>query len=263
MTYTRSFCCWGFIGSWAIFQTHYVQVQLSDYTQSQVAWIGALQLCIVYLSSVFTGRLYDSGWMSTLLAISCITTTLGFMMASISTKYWHYLLSQGLVVGLGFGAGFTPAVSCASSYYKKKRGLANGALSSGSAISGIIIPIYLSKMINNPNIGLDWALRTSGFICFILHGTAFLIMHQKQLPPNNRPLLDFNVFKAPAYSTTVLAYMCTALGIFYPVFYIQSIARSKGVDQDTAFWSVAIFSGCIGEETRVCYTKLCQQTVSA
>lgn len=177
------------------------------------------------------------------LGCSCICTTFGFMMASLSTEYWHYILSQGVVLGVGLGSSFTPSVACVTSYYKKKRGLANALLSSGSAVSGLVIPIYLSKMINNPKIGLDWALRTSGFLCFVFQGLAWLVMKQKKLPPNHRPLLDFSVFRSPSYTCTVFAYMATVLGIFYPVFYIQSFARYKGVDKDTAFWSIAIFNG--------------------
>ncbi|KAL7010094.1 hypothetical protein EMMF5_000113 [Cystobasidiomycetes sp. EMM_F5] len=149
----------------------------------------------------------------------------------------------GVVLGVGLGSSFTPSVACVTSYYKKKRGLANALLSSGSAVSGLVIPIYLSKMINNPKIGLDWALRTSGFLCFVFQGLAWLVMKQKKLPPNHRPLLDFSVFRSPSYTCTVFAYMATVLGIFYPVFYIQSFARYKGVDKDTAFWSIAIFNG--------------------
>ena len=144
---------------------------------------------------------------------------MGFMMASISKLYWHYILSQGLLLGIGLGSGFTASVACVSSYYKRKRGLANGLLSSGSAIGGLVIPIYLSKMIDNPKIGLAWAQRTSGFICFVLLGSAALLMEQKKTAPNKRPLFDFSVFQQPAYALTCAGLFMTTLGVFvsFPV----------------------------------------------
>ena len=199
------------------------------------------------------------------------------MLASISTKYWHYLLSQGLVLGIGLGSGFVSCIACVSSYYKRKRGLANGLLSSGSAVGGLVIPIYVSKMIDNPKIGLKWAHRTSGFICFLLVGIGCLLMKQKKTPPNKRPLFDFAVFKQPAYAFTATGLFMVTLGIFvgfsyllptklkpfffyavsrrlgkaslpkaekdcYQIFYIQPFAVSKGVSPGLAFYSIAILS---------------------
>lgn len=137
------------------------------------------------------------------------------MMASISTKYWHYILSQGFVTGIGLGSAFTPAVACVSSYYKKRRGFANGMYSSGSAIGGLVIPIFLSKMINNPKIGLAWALRTSGFVCFLFYGVAWLIVRQKKVPtPSKAPLLDFTVFRQRLYCIVVAGFWLQTFGMF-------------------------------------------------
>lgn len=149
------------------------------------------------------------------LLFSCIVSTLAFMMASISSKFWHYILSQGVLLGIGLGSSFSPALACVSSYYRRKRGLANGLLSAGSAIGGLIIPIFLSKMINNRSIGLGWALRTCGFICLFMQGGAFLLMKQKKLVhENTRALLDFTVYRQPAYCFTVAGLFLCTLSIF-------------------------------------------------
>lgn len=136
------------------------------------------------------------------------------MMASISSKYWHYILSQGVLLGIGLGSSFSPALACVSSYYREKRGLANGLLSAGSAIGGLIIPIFLSKMINNRSIGLAWAHRTCAFVCLFMQGGSFLLMKQKETQKNTRPLLDLTVYRQPAYCFTVAALFLCTLSIF-------------------------------------------------
>lgn len=198
----------------AVFQNGYEQNQLRDYSSSQIAWIGSVQLCMIYLSTVVAGRLYDSGHLRIILIFSTLLSSFAFMMASISTQYWQYIITQGFLLGTGLGAAFSPAVACVSTYYRKNRGLANGLLSTGSAIGGLVMPIYVSKMIDNPRIGLPWALRTQGFVCLVLYGVAVLLMKQKDLPPNKRPLLDFSVFRQKAYSFTAAGLFFTTLGAF-------------------------------------------------
>jgi nitrate/nitrite transporter NarK len=149
------------------------------------------------------------------------------MMASISSQYWHYILSQGVLLGMGLGSSFSPALACVSSYYRRQRGLANGLLSAGSAIGGLIIPIFLSKMINNPSIGLGWAHRTCGFICLVMQGGAFLLMRQKKTIKNTRPLLDFTVYRQPAYCFTVAALFLCTLSIFVRTFKTICIAPRR------------------------------------
>jgi nitrate/nitrite transporter NarK len=148
------------------------------------------------------------------------------MMASISSQYWHYILSQGLLTGIGLGSSFSPALACVSSYYRRKRGLANGLLSAGSAIGGLIIPIYLSKMINNQSIGLAWSLRTSGFICFVLQGSAVLLLQQKTTAPSDRPLFDISIFRQRAYAITTGGLFLTTAAVFVSVVCPSAIRTS-------------------------------------
>lgn len=191
------------------------------------------------------------------------------MLASISTQYWHYLLSQGFLMGIGLGSSFSPALACVASYYRRRRGIASGLLSAGSAFGGLILPIVQSKMINNPKIGLGWALRMTGFLALLFQGTAWLIMKQKKTTPSKRPLFDISVYRQKAYTITVVALFFTTMSMFvsvafspswyekrhlfgcidiptpssqFPVFYIQPFAVSQGVSESLVFYSIAILS---------------------
>lgn len=117
-------------------------------------------------------------------------------------------------MGIGLGLSFSPALACVASYYRRRRGIASGLLSAGSAIGGLILPIAQSKMINNPKIGLGWALRMTGFLALLFQGTAFLIMRQKKTIPSKRPLIDVSVYKQRAYTITALALFFTTMAMF-------------------------------------------------
>jgi MFS family permease len=148
------------------------------------------------------------------LLFSCIVTTVSFMLASISTQYWHFLLSQGFLMGIGLGSSFSPALACVASYYKRRRGIASGLLSAGSAFGGLILPIAQSKMISNFKIGLGWALRMTGFLALLFQGTAWLVMKQKKIVPSKRPMFDVSVYKQKAYTLTAIALFFTTMSMF-------------------------------------------------
>jgi MFS family permease len=61
------------------------------------------------------------------------------MMASISKKYYQFLLSQGFCVGLGMGLIFTPALAIQSQWFLKRRGFIVGAVMSGQNVGGVYL----------------------------------------------------------------------------------------------------------------------------
>lgn len=117
-------------------------------------------------------------------------------------------------MGIGLGSCFSPALACVSSYYKRRRGIASGLLSAGSAFGGLILPIAQSKMINNPKIGLGWALRMTGFLALLFQGTAWLVMKQKKTTPSKRPLFDVSVYHQRAFALTAVAVFFTTMSMF-------------------------------------------------
>lgn len=59
---------------------------------------------------------------------------------------------------------FFPSIACLSHWFRRKRAIAMGIAYSGSSIGGVIWPILMSHLLNNPNIGFKWAIRIAGFI---------------------------------------------------------------------------------------------------
>ena len=59
---------------------------------------------------------------------------------------------------------FFPSIACLSHWFRKKRAIAMGIAYSGSSMGGVLWPIIMSHILNNPNLGFKWALRIAGFI---------------------------------------------------------------------------------------------------
>ena len=148
---------WGFVNSFGMFQSYY-EVFL-DRPSSDIAWIGSLQVFLLFFLGTFSGRLADAGWLREVFAVGSFFQLLGIMMASISTKYWHFLLAQGICVGIANGCLFCPGVALVSSYFSGKKSLALGISASGSAVGGLIFPVMVQKLL--PQIGFPWTDRKS------------------------------------------------------------------------------------------------------
>lgn len=86
------------------------------------------------MGSVYSGPLYDQGYLRSLISFGSFMLVFGMFMTSLGTQYWHQILSQGLVMGLGLGCLFMSATAIVASYFTKRRGLAMGIASSGSTI---------------------------------------------------------------------------------------------------------------------------------
>ena len=83
---------------------------------------------------VLCGRAIDAGYLRINLTAGIATTVFGMMMVSISREYWQFVLTQGVVAGLGSGATFIPSVTVVGTYFSTRRSLAIGVATTGSSV---------------------------------------------------------------------------------------------------------------------------------
>lgn len=124
-----------------VFQKYYEQTGLPAESPSNISWIGSLQACLLIGVGAFTGPLFDQGYLRSLLFAGTFALVFGMMMTSLCTQYWHFVLAQGLVVGLGCGLHFVPAIAVLPTYFSSKRALTLGIGTSGSSL-GVEIRLH-------------------------------------------------------------------------------------------------------------------------
>ncbi|KAK3994999.1 major facilitator superfamily domain-containing protein [Cladorrhinum sp. PSN332] len=229
-----NFNTWGLLNTFGLFQASYSSTHPS-WSPSQISWIGSLQAFLMLFSCVLSGRLLDSGFFHPTLITGIILSVLGMHLTSISTQYYHFLLSQSICVGIGLGMTFIPSITLVGSYFTSRRSTAMGLAATGSSVGGIIYPILLNHLISS--IGLPWATRC---LAFTMMGTLLIPLaimrplksftpdnkqkqQQQQQQPPRKPLLTK---PSPVFSLWLLAIFFTFTGLYIPFFYIETISQS-------------------------------------
>ncbi|KAL3421571.1 MFS monocarboxylate transporter [Phlyctema vagabunda] len=224
MTTLIIFNTWGYINSFGVFQTYYVNEL--GYPPSNVSWVGAT----------------DAGYLRIVLIVGSVLQVIGIFMTSISTKYWHLLLAQGLCTGLGDGLVFCPSLALLSTYFSTKRSLALGITSAGSGIGGLVFPAIVQQLL--PKIGFAWTVRVLGFV--VLGTSALTIALTKtRLPPRKTgKLIEWGVFCEPPFAIFTAGMFLCFWGLYFAFYYIGSYGREIiGVDQSDSISLLLIMNG--------------------
>lgn len=193
----------GYNSSFGVFQTYYTAHL--DNPASQIAWIGSVQVSVIFFVGAFAGRLTDAGHFHITFAVGTLLTCLGVFMTSLSTVYWQILLSQGICTGLGNGLLFTPALAVVSTYFKRRRALAFGITATGSASGGLIFPSMARQLLSR--IGFGWTVRAMGLVQLVTLCLANFLLRPRVPPKRSGSVVDLASFKEKPYT-------CFAAGVF-------------------------------------------------
>ncbi|GJJ08890.1 hypothetical protein Clacol_003110 [Clathrus columnatus] len=237
----------GAVYAFGVYQDYYTRVFLNEHNPSTIAWIGSMQLFLLFFLGLPVGKLFDEGYFNHLIGIGSVIYLFSYFMLSLAQPHSFYqvFLSQGVGVGLGMGMMYLPSVTLGFHYFKRRRGLAVGVASTGAAFGGILQTIGLNHLING-RVGFAWGVRIFGFIFLALAIIGNLLMRPR-LPPRrlrpDQPKPD--VQKIIRDVPLLLAISGSALllfSAFFPYFYIQLFAILHGISTNLAFYSITIIN---------------------
>ncbi|KAL1940489.1 hypothetical protein VTO73DRAFT_9061 [Trametes versicolor] len=235
----------GMVNTYGTFQDYYEATLLPASSSSTVAFIGSLQIFFLYAVGTLTGRVFDAYGTKYLIPAGTIITVFSLMMVSLSEKNQPYqvFLSHGVLFGFGIALLFNPAVAVLGHWFKKRRALAIGVTTGGSASGGVLLPIILEKLI--PVVGFGWAVRIVGFILLGLLIISCVTIRTR-LPTSGhlsfRTAIDLGGFRDPRYTLAAIGAFLLFYGFFIPYFYIQIYANFRGVPPHIAKYLLAIMN---------------------
>lgn len=237
------FAAFGLVNCLGVFLTYYVEGPLSSYGSSTVSWIITVQLYLQSASAIVWGRLFDVYGPKYLLYGGTLMYIFGLMMTSLATQYYQIFLAQSLVSSMGSGALFNVSLTCATTWFHKRRAAALGILVSGSSLGGVILPIIFNHLI--PRLGFPWTLRIVALILLALCSVACLTVKTRLTPrPKTLKARDYiRPLAEPAFFYTVVGGFCFLLGMFVPSNYITLQAKAAGVSPSLVPYLLSIING--------------------
>lgn len=132
---------WGFVNSFGAFLPYYETILPEP--ASTISWIGSVQACLVFGLGIFSGRALDRGWFRPTVALGIAVQLVGIFTMSVAHNYWQLLLTQGFCTGIGGGIFFVPIMGVCSTYFAKKKAMALGMVTSGTAMGGVFYPLIV------------------------------------------------------------------------------------------------------------------------
>lgn len=169
-----------------------------------------------------------------------ISKTLG-LTNTRATELWQFILSFGVLCGVGTSLLFTPCIAAVGHWFKRRRGFATGMASTAGGIGGIIFPLMLTSLFDQ--IGYGWATRALALICLV-GGVIGIVLVRSRLPPapNATAHPDFRIFKQVPYTLTAIGIFLLEFSLFIPLAYISTYAQHKGFSEKFAFHLLPIMN---------------------
>lgn len=163
------------------------------------------------------------------------------MMLSLCKTYWQIILCQAVFMGPLMGLLQFPSMAALSQYFDKKRAAAIGVAVSGSSVGGIVIPMGLSKMLNNTNLGFGWSIRVIGFLILPLLSFASFVV-KARLRPRARSFWITAAFRDAKLIILTTSMFFTFMGMFMPLFFIPTYATLRGMNPTLSGYLSAILN---------------------
>ncbi|KAJ3454591.1 hypothetical protein MRS44_013191 [Fusarium solani] len=88
---------WGFTNSFGAFQTYFTDAL--DRPPSTIAWIGSMQIFLLFFLGTITGRLTDAGHFRKVFFIGSLATVIGIFTSSFCHRFEEHLATLGIAVG--------------------------------------------------------------------------------------------------------------------------------------------------------------------
>jgi MFS family permease len=232
----------GLLNSYGVFQNYYETELLAGTSASVISWVGSVQVFCFMAVAVITGPLYDMGYCRSLIIAGAAFETGGFMLTSISTKFWQILLAQGICVGLGTCFISMPSMAIVPLYFGKRRARAMATATVGSGLGAAVYPLIFQNLL--AKVGFGWTMRVLGFITLAM--CLFALFTLKPRPNPEKPawqvngfswrwFIDLSAFKEHTYVLYCIAIFFNNFSFFVPSYYMQGYALAHGMQGLTLF----------------------------
>lgn len=199
---------YGMMNSVGVFQSYLETNQLSSYSSTDVGWISSSFVFVALLLGVYIGPLFDSHGPKVLVYGGSVIFMLSLVLFAECKQYWQFLLTFGILGGIGAALVSTVAMACVPHWFEIRAGMAIGTALAGSGLGGIVFPFVMRAGFSN--IGFKWTMRVLafvvGFLCLL---GSFMVRARLPKKKSSKTVIDLRCFKDLKFTWMTLSTFCT------------------------------------------------------
>ncbi|CAH1377000.1 unnamed protein product [Tenebrio molitor] len=247
--------------------------QDKDFYVMATAWLGALCLCVSFLTAPLIVAVCRRKSTRLAAAFGGLVTALACLFTSFAMQFHQALLSYGVVLGLGAGVVRETSGLMLGHYFKKRREFVEMVTQTGTGVGIALFSVLYKEAVGK----LGWrlglqaitGLLSLAFFLPVVYRSANLyhpqrraITHLKNQRKKMKekkthakakkpPMFDFTPLKSRGLRVMMVACAFAALGIYAPVFYLVYQGYKEGLEDSAlvllqTFMGFASALGCVG-----------------
>lgn len=119
-----------------------------QWSRATVSSIVSINICLYGLVGPFAAALYQRFGLRRTMVVAVAMLSLGYGLTALATRYWHFVLLWGVVVGIGSGMAATVlGAAVANRWFTARRGLVMGILTASAATGQLVFLPSLAKAV--------------------------------------------------------------------------------------------------------------------
>ncbi|KFY94294.1 hypothetical protein V498_03929 [Pseudogymnoascus sp. VKM F-4517 (FW-2822)] len=222
---------------------------------AEIDLIGTLAVSLMTIGAPFASAWTKTYSPRSVSLIGGILFAVANITASFGQKLWHFVLTQGLLLGCATCLSYIPAVTVAPGWFNGRRGLAMGIVLSGTGLGGVAWAPLLRYL--NATIGFRNALRATGIMAFIMISASALVLKwepaaeaqrvqeaQGRRQGINIPRANWPIVKSRPFMAHASAAVMQAAAYYTPVYFFSSYAKTLGYSQTAGANFIALSNAC-------------------
>lgn len=233
----------GLANSLGTFQAWLSTHQLKDHSQASIGWIFGVYAFLMFFGGVQVGPVFDAKGPRLLVLAGTVLTIASVVLLGFCQRYWQFMITFGVLCGIGTSLLFAPAIACIGHWFYRRRGRATGLATTGGSLGGVMFPLLLENLF--PKIGFAWATRVVALISLLLMAVGCWLVKSrlpKKRTTKENILPDLGILLDASFALVTLGIFFAELGIFIPITFISSYALSHDISQKISYQLLAFLN---------------------
>ncbi|KAF8994417.1 major facilitator superfamily domain-containing protein [Cyathus striatus] len=208
----------GYTYAFGVYQDYYTASHLAS--ETRISWIGSTQLFLIFFVGLPAGKMLDLGYYRHTMIAGAIIYVFSMFMVSLAhhDQYYQIFLSSHWDGNWCWNV-YVPAVAIQAHYWQKRRALAMGVVVLGTSDGWNYLPNNVKRTLQRFSRIHMGSQSISIFVSGLLSVSLPTFLH---------------------------GYECgaaiVAVGLYFPIFYLQLFTTLKGFDPNFAFYTLAIMN---------------------